>query len=152
MLNLQQWLYHNTFVFFSLSLLSSLSCFLNWFSACDSRHKGRCEVCGQWGASLRDAEIQRGPWSVAHLTWHAHKHAWWVRLHIIWNKFTTSKSFISKMFIVCFADGILVDRFSIILNWLKEKKRFLQSGFHPEVGFETLNSWLTSRSFFFYLE
>lgn len=53
-------------------------------SACDPWYKGRCEVCGRWGISLRHAEIQRGPWFVAHLTGHAHQHAGWVRLHVIW--------------------------------------------------------------------
>lgn len=47
----------------------------------DPWHKGRREVCGWRGASLRHAKIQRGSWFTAHLTGNAHQHAGWVRLH-----------------------------------------------------------------------
>lgn len=50
-------------------------------SGCDPRLKGKCKVCGRWRASLRHAEIQRGPWFAAHLTGHAHQHVGWVRLY-----------------------------------------------------------------------
>lgn len=55
-----------------------------FISARDAWLQGGCEVCGQRGAGLRHAEIQRGPWLVAHSPRHAHQHAGWVRFSVVW--------------------------------------------------------------------